>query len=322
MSLSTLTLLALAILLVLIGLVVSFVIFALRSLPDVPGLPDTSGAISTGVASPNTPRKREFWERPFRRTGDAALPYAIRVKGKAYRWHQSDRVHHGDDFYKMFEDGPWKWDAQGRFAGRGINCGHYFGLSVAAASDEARHYGIDQQSSTLVEVEGESHRVLDLTHPEVIRNVFEEYVIDHEIASWSYYQMLEELVERDEGGNVLTAYIGYKAKQEGYEATLFYSAGAVNYLSIQSANRNLEAYTYQFYFYEMRTRLDLLNLVALSGAELLNRIETIRIGDSDPIKNAHFNRGLGEISRLMEYGDDYQMERNRFTLGRPRYLSP
>jgi hypothetical protein len=77
------------------------------SIPDLPDVPP------------------ERWDRPFTQTGDEDLPYSIRLRGKGYRWQQQERVQRGAEFYKMFEDGPWKWKAQGRFAGAGLNCGHY-----------------------------------------------------------------------------------------------------------------------------------------------------------------------------------------------------
>src|SRR5436190_22319824 len=82
----------------------------------------------------------EPWDKPFVRTGDADLEYSIRLKGTVYRWHHPEFLFLGDDFHRTFEDGPWKWDAQGRFAGSGLLCGHYFGLSEEAATEEATHY--------------------------------------------------------------------------------------------------------------------------------------------------------------------------------------
>jgi hypothetical protein len=60
--------------------------------------------------------KTYIWDRPFHRTGDKDLPHSVRLKGTAYRWQDPERVRHGERFYEMFEDGPWKWDASGRFA--------------------------------------------------------------------------------------------------------------------------------------------------------------------------------------------------------------
>jgi hypothetical protein len=264
----------------------------------------------------------ESWEHSFQRTGDSNLPCAIHHTGKIYRWHARTRAHYGEDFYKMFEDGPWKWAAQGRFAGNELNCGHYFGLSIEAASEEAKHYGIHQETSILLELEAESSHILDLTHPEVIRAVFESYVENHKVVSWSYYNMLEELIERGNGGNAITDYIGYRAKREGYEAILFYSARAMTYLQVGRMDRDLESFSYQDWFKRLRTQPALLNIVFFSGATVLDKTRTICVGDSEPIQSFHFGRGVKEIYKLFnEHDSDYQMEHDRFILDKPRIIA-
>jgi hypothetical protein len=259
-------------------------------------------------------------KRPFVRTGDVDLPYSIRLQGNVYRWHAREHVHEGDAFFKTFEDGPWKWAAQGRFAGKNLNCGHYFGLSVEAATEEAKYYGIDEQKAVLLELEGASTRILDLTHPDVMRAIFEMHIDNHEIVSWSYFNMLQELVERGQGGNVTTDYIGYRAKEEGYDGILFFSARVMNVPWIKSINRDLEEPVLQTTFDKLRWDLTLLNVVLFSGANVVKCVHTYRIGEGEPLQNPYFGKGLDSIYKVSEYGLDYQIECGRFTLHKPRYF--
>jgi hypothetical protein len=267
-----------------------------------------------------TPTTPEPWERPFRRTGDDDLPYAVRLRGSVYRWHTRDWLFQGAEFHRTFEDGPWKWDAQGRFAGKGINCGHYFGLSVAAANEEAKHYGIDTSTSALIELEGKSRRILDLTHPDVIRAVFETCVDEHRVVSHSYYTMLEELIERDEGGSVITNYIGHWARRQGYEGILFFSARAMDFPRVQRMDRDLEAWTYRMVFRDLRKDSALLNVVMFSGATVLDKAKMYRIDSGPRIANPLHGKGADEIYELFEYDESYQLEREEFLLTRPRYV--
>jgi hypothetical protein len=168
----------------------SFFVIPIRS--DEPASSNGDASSSRGDDS----WRPEPWDKPFTPTGAAHLPNAVRLNGKAYRWQAKKHIHRGADFHLMFEDGPWKWDAQGRFAGKDINCGHYFGLSVEAANEEAGHYGIDKEDSQLIEIEGSSDCILDLTHPDLIRKWFELHIDNHKIVSHSIYRMFQELIEQ------------------------------------------------------------------------------------------------------------------------------
>jgi hypothetical protein len=287
------------------------------------GTAKTSAAESKARTSIYVPSMQELERRwQFQNTGDADLPFAVRLKGGAYRWHSANRVQYGPDFYKMFVDGPWKWEAQGRFAGKNINCGHYFGLSVAAANEESQYYGTDLKTAVLIEIEGETSRVLDLTHPEVIKYVFEDFVDSSGVMALFYYPMLQKLIEQSKGGNQVTDYVGWQAKKLGYDGILFYSARAMAYVTKYRFNRNLEWTTYQNAFYEMRRNPALLNVVLFSGVKLVNGIKSIRIGDgSEPMQNPYFRLGTEKVSEMFgRYGEAYQDERNPLTLTRPIYL--
>jgi hypothetical protein len=270
---------------------------------------------------PDPPPER--WDKPFVRTGDEDLPYAIRLRGKAYRWQQPARVHLGDQFYKMFEDGPWKWKAQGRFAGAALNCGHYFGLSVEAATEEAAHYGMHPENAVLIQITGGSRRILDLTHPDVIKSMFQQHVENHHVVSWSYYSMMDELIERGDGGNVVTDYLGVRAKREGYQGILFFSARVLRDIQLFRMDRVLEAYTYRAYIWEKRRDLTNLNIVFISGAELVHGIKTIKIGDAEPFVNPYYEIGIDKVYTMFpEHGEDYQLEQDHFLITKPSYVDP
>ena len=57
------------------------------------------------------------------------LPHSIRLDCKFYRFHQKQYFWTGDEFWKTFKDGPWKWDSQQRYAGKNRNPGHFFALN-------------------------------------------------------------------------------------------------------------------------------------------------------------------------------------------------
>jgi hypothetical protein len=287
------------------------------------GTAKASAAESNGRASIYVPSMQELERRwQFQHTGDADLLFAVRLKGSAYRWHSANRVQYGPDFYKMFVDGPWKWETRSRFAGKNINCGHFFGLSVAAATEEAQYYRMDLKTAVLIEIEGETSRVLDLTHPEVIKYVFEDFVDSSGVMALFYYPMLQKLIEQGEGGNQITDYVGWRAKKLGYDGILFYSARAMKSIAEYRFNRNLEWTTYQNKFYEMRRNPALLNVVLFSGIKLVNRIKSIRIGDgSEPMQNPYFGLGTEKVSEVCgEYGQAYQDEQDPLTLTRSVYF--
>ena len=300
---------AVAIAAILLVLVVGFVVIARASRLDLARLCDVDYG-----EPPDEP-----WHEQFEPAGDADLPFAIRLSGDAYRWHSADRLHKGAEFYRMFEDGPWKWSAQGRFAGKEINCGHYFGLSVGAATEEASHYGIDPEKSALVHIAFEPVKLLDLTHPEFIRTMFQNCVQNHEIVSHSYYVMLSELIELGNGGNSVTDYLGYRARKDGYQGILFFSARTMEELQIWRHDLDLEAYTYGMTFSGLRAGREHLNVVFFSGADLIVNIRTLRIGDSEPFENPYCGQDPAAIDGLFEYGSDYQESKSRFTLSPPTY---
>ena len=297
------------------AVIIGAVIFALRSLKkdflfgDAPFPPEISpeGALGESYA--------------FYSSGDPDLPFSVYLNRTFYRWQQNTYLRTGKRFYTMFEDGPWKWEAQGRFAGKGINCGHYFGLSVDAASEEAGHYGIDRQNATLLELRIKSRRVLDLTHPEVIAKMFRAHVNNHQSVSHSYYTLVQELVERGSGGNAITDYFGYTACKQRYDGLLFFSARAMDVLNLQLKDRVLEAFEYASCFKELRRDVRLQNAVFFSGATLVARTRTFGLQGAAALENPYFEKDVETVSNLFTYNEDYQQKRKDFVLFPPSYVS-
>jgi hypothetical protein len=206
--------------------------------------------------------------------------------------------------------------------GSGAKLRALLGLSVEAATEEANHYGTHPEDAILIQVTGQSRRILDLTHPDVIQRVFEENVENHEVVSWSYYSMLEELIERGNGG-IVTDYIGLRAKRNGYQGILSFSARVLKDLQLFRMDRDLEGYTYRTYFWELRRNSKNLNVVFFSGAEVINGIQTIRIGDERPLDNPYFGTGPDKIWAMFpDHNEYYQLEQDRFLLTKPKYLDP
>lgn len=78
---------------------------------------------------------------PFPNSG--RLPMSTHVVGAFFRWHSPGYYFTGAEFWKTFQDGPWKWADRQRYAGAGDNCGHYFALTEAGATAEAGFYALD-----------------------------------------------------------------------------------------------------------------------------------------------------------------------------------
>ncbi len=119
---------------------------------------------------------------------DGDRPGSVKLDSRIFRWHPS-RYAPTDDpesFRAAFEDGPWKWDTQCRFAGKGINPGHFFGLTEEAASAEAKYYANTKEvpdDLVLLTLDISLDNILDLTQKDTIVDIVRECVdLDVEIS--------------------------------------------------------------------------------------------------------------------------------------------
>jgi hypothetical protein len=120
-------------------------------------------------------------------------PMSVRVYGNGFRYLRKENVTNGDDFCKVFIDGPWKWKGQQRFAGvfedvneltgekRSVKVspGHFFAMTKECAASEIGHY-YDQdelKKFSLMKVEIELDNMLDLTDYANVMTVANEMYI-------------------------------------------------------------------------------------------------------------------------------------------------
>src|SRR5262249_54858007 len=132
------------------------------------------------------------------------------------------RLHRGDSFWRNFEDGPWKWDSSGRYAGSGLNPGHYFAFSRQEARSEILHYVKDEKELNeyaLLRIEGEVNNVLDLTSVTNLRRLTRELGILN-----NPFDVMGQLVTAATGGSYFTDGLGAYAYERGYSGILFFSA--------------------------------------------------------------------------------------------------
>jgi hypothetical protein len=263
------------------------------------------------------------------------LPGAIAITGRFFRWHSPARFWSGDDFWRVFVDGPWKWDAQQRFAGKGLNCGHFFSLNCDGASAEATHYGlaINSDHLQLLQVSMRVDPVLDLTSYDGIKTAFDAVV---ENPDFSTPFIAEELVEIDTGGTCLTDRIGHWAVKMGYEGILFLGARAIHGPGEKpwqgkAGMRGPKLWDYDFFWWyvdDFREQKTQLNLVVFRGRYLTAQISSFKIGKGTIVKNPYFGMSEQEIERRLAtehdyraYDEEYQDHQSRFFFdGKIRYV--
>jgi len=147
----------------------------------------------------------------------------VYISGLACRFSRVTHLFCGDLFWKNFEDGPWKWDSSGRYAGSGINPGHYFAFSGTEARSEILHYVDDktalEKDYKLLVVHGEINDVLDLTSVDNIRALAGELGVLNDP-----YDILVQLITASTGGTYFTDAFGAYAYERGYAGIMFFSA--------------------------------------------------------------------------------------------------
>jgi hypothetical protein len=261
-----------------------------------------------------------FDPEPFKQTG--RLPMSIAFEGSLLRWHDPDYFWEGENFWKTFRDGPWKWKDRQRYAGISMNCGHYFSLAQDGADAEGHFYKLDMEKYSLLTVDAHFDAVLDLTYEDhlltVGRKAFSNF---EELPSRSrLMELLSYLVERERGGNVLTDLIGRWARSEGYDGILFF--GARSLLSFPELVRQIEhgqddamgMPIAHGYFSEMRRTPSLLNIVLFSGAQLTKRIRSFHFPPGKRNANPYYNADDSRIDELLKLNaaDEYEHGRGAF----------
>jgi hypothetical protein len=251
----------------------------------------------------------------FPNTG--TLPMSTKLSGRFLRYHNPAHYHRGAAFWKTFEDGPWKWDDQQRYAGKDHNCGHYFALTEPGARAEANFYDMDFRRHRLLSARFDCAAVLDLTYEENLRKiVLHAYRDPENISSRHFFvTVLSRLTDATRGGVPLTDFLGRWAMRNGYDGILFFGARALqgnpelkSYID-HGADEQMAGPVVHGYFYDMRQDDNLKNLVVFSGAQLTSAIEVCRLGDDPPDDNPYHGASAATIDALLEFNADYQAER-------------
>lgn len=249
----------------------------------------------------------------FTQTG--TLPMSRNWKGSLFRWHDPEYFWRGTEFWRTFQDGPWKWEAQQRYAGKDLNCGHYFALSAEGAEAEARFYKMPLNKSRLLRVDAEFDAVLDLTYEDNLVTIAKDFIQDPELLDRNFFMdILSLLLEDSAGGNEFTDYVGDWAHKHHYDGVLFFGARALaefEDLKWQIEHGRDESMGFPMaplHFRKMRRESSLMNLVIFSGTRLTTRIRSYQLlpeGGSNP----YFGSSEQDIDKLLTYNADFQSER-------------
>jgi hypothetical protein len=248
------------------------------------------------------------------RRPEGSKPCSFDLSGVVYRYSAREHLKGGDQFWRNFEDGPWKWDTANRYAGRGLNPGHFFGAFPGTARREFAHYlqgSIDQGRYQLLSVEGCIKDVMDLTQIETIRWLREELKILND-----EYDLMGQLVTASTGGTYFTDLFGSYAYERDYGGILFFSARNIedsDREDLQSETYYTEhdaltfkSYTWSAMWAEPENRC----LVIFRGAELVRNVRRFRIDQAAWEDNHDFAKPAEEILAKSEcFGKDYQAMR-------------
>jgi hypothetical protein len=214
----------------------------------------------------------DLWQQNRRR---GSLPFSLNLSGKAFRWHRKDRSHRGEDFWKNFQEGEWKWDAQQRFAGKGGNIAHYLSFFDLTAKKELAHYVQPDKYHEywLLHILAHVDNVLDLTDVHAFSNLaahFNRTGLKREIEPCDLVSLS---LEMSEGGGTISNWIGMYAEHAGYNGILYLSIRALSesdqrYIAGEM-NKNLFVMATEHIFEDPLH----FNVAFFSGAKLITSIE-------------------------------------------------
>lgn len=237
------------------------------------------------------------------------LPGSVRLKGKAYRYQNRDHVHPRETLWKVFEDGPWKWQIKGRFAPAWLNTGHYFALTPAAAKQELSHYveAHKQPSySLLTVVMKEIDNVLDLTSWDNANEFMTRHGIDGRTLD-----LMAELVRDSTAGSKLTDFVGVEARRDGYSGILYFSArvrDSFEQTYFKSITQSWDADQFLWEFEMFERLITNVCVVYFSGSAVLTSIKSFRWNNEPIQENQFFGMSGDEVNRVFEYGPTYQVD--------------
>jgi hypothetical protein len=183
--------------------------------------------------------------------------------------------YHPSALWRVFLDGPWKWDAHERFAGNGFNCGHFFSMTEEGSRAEATFYGLDENRIP-IELDLRLPRVLDLTDARCLRYVLDPRIgLDIRPRSMHALRLLELLVDGWAGGSMVTSVVGHWAVRKDFDGILFIGARALSQQTredVRFSGGGLSmgsGFTGEDELEEIRKDPNVVNLVVLSGRRVL-----------------------------------------------------
>lgn len=249
------------------------------------------------------------------RLRQGTLPHSKHIRGRAFRYQSRQHVHNGNEFWKMFEDGPWRWDAKGRFAPPDISTGHYFAFTRRVALEEIAHYTGEetQQNHLLLQLDGEIDNILDLTSWDAILLMLKEI---NYIGDINAIDLMRELVHPQDGGRELTDTIGFVARRKGYNGIIFLSARAGIKFGEQFYESTSGYWDADMFLYEFGMMWRLVTnvcFVVFSGAKLLASIKRYRWPDEQWQTNPFYGVSEEVLDKYFKYGSDYQAERDQYS---------
>lgn len=268
-----------------------------------------STAESVGYESP--PRKPTLAERAPAGT----LSMSVKLRGSAYRYQPKAHLHHGEEFFRLFEDGDWKWQGQQRYAGatedgKGakINAAHFFAFTPSCAKLEIGNYLSEEQLAeyALVEVDGELDDMLDLTSIENVRAVAKAMHVTGNI-----HDIFKELLSLRSGGNKFTDVFGHYASSRGYNGIVFFSARALSQDHAQQVRESkywdevMEDYVKGFVYEEMASRFDRMCSAVFSGSLLTRSIKRYRFDDGPWEVNPYHGWSEEALDKKLTYNGDF-----------------
>jgi hypothetical protein len=251
----------------------------------------------------------------FTQTG--RLPMSRTFKGSLFRWHDPRFCEGATKFWQTFQDGPWKWEAQQRYAGKDLNCGHFFALSAAGATAEAEFYKMALLDCRLLRVEVELDAVLDLTYEDNLLTIAKDFIQDAALLDRDFFMdILSLLLDDSKGGNDFTDYVGRWAHQNDYEGVLFFGARALaqfedlKWQIEHGRDERMGIPVAPGHFLKMRREPSLMNLVVFSGTRLTTRARSYQLPPVGEVANPYFGWSESELDKLLVYNSDFQQERD------------
>ena len=259
-------------------------------------------------------------------------PETISMSATVYRFQEKSRVFRGDQMFKMFEDGPWKWRGQQRFAGEveirpgaekiKLNVGHFFATSIDTARAEMLHYVPPDKLSdySLITLAGHLGKILDLTTFYNVLKVASEMDLKFtDKTRLNDHDIYKTLITSSTGGNKFTSAFGHYASQHGYNGIVFCSARA---LKPEHAERLLESEYYDEVmedyekgpiYEEIRNRVGQMCVVAFSGSVVIRAIEKYHVDDGPWEANPYYRWTESDLDAKLEYGASFHAQPERRT---------